>query len=235
MLKYDSLFEFAAPAYDDRQISWLLTAAQMRVFMDRYYAPNNKNKRGFEADEKKRQELTQLIKNAYYPSGGISASGDTTNVHPNGIFLDLPTTFLYPIEESAQLTGSANWVPVKPVRHDEYVANKNNPYKKPFANLVWRMDYSRASDATGTTEPSSIAKRVELITDGTVLSGYKLRYLRMPPDIVVDEYTPANQVHCVLDESLHDTIVDEAVKIAKAAVKPEEYQIATVEKDSSDD
>jgi hypothetical protein len=234
MLKYDALFEFSAPAYDDRQISYLLTAAQNRVFLDRYYAPSDKYKKGFESDEKRRKDLEQLIKTASIGEATI-AKVTVTDIHPNGQMVTLPLNFLYPIEESAKLTGSTTWIPVKPVRHDEYVANINNPYKKPYSNLVWRMDYSRGTDPTGTTEPATIAKRVELIHDGTGLADYRVRYLRMPPEIVVDEYTPANQVHCVLDEILHDTIVDEAVKIAKAAVKPEEYQISAVEKDSGDD
>jgi hypothetical protein len=239
MLKYDALFEFSGPAYDDRQISYILTSAQTRVFMDRYYAPANKNQRGFEADEKKRRELEQLIKNASISAGDITDAG-TTGAHPNGNFYYLPSAFLYAIEESAKLTGTTVFVPVKPVRHDEYVANVNNPYKQPFANLVWRMDYSRVSDPIGNiveaTWEGTTKKRIELITHtGASINDYRLRYLRMPPNIVVDEYTPANQVHCVLDKSIHETIVDEAVKIAKAAVKPEEYQIAAVEKDSSDD
>ena len=38
-----------------------------------------------------------------------------------------------------------------------------------------------------------------------------------------------NQRHCILDESLHDEIVDEAVKIAVAATTPEVYQISDKE------
>ena len=245
-LKYDSLFDFSAPAYDDRQISWLLTTAQNRIFIDKYYAPSDKVQKGFEGDEKRRRDLEQLIKQAKYPAdAGADASETITvstaqlGVHPNGKFFDLPAGFLYAIEETAVTSEIATKeVPVKPVTHDQYIANINNPYKRPYSNLVWRMDYSRQTVADGTTIASS-AKRTELITNPSLaansISAYRVRYLQLPPAIVVNEFNPENQKHCVLDIILHDLIVDEAVKIAKASVKPNEYQIAAAEKNEGDD
>ena len=245
MLKYDSMFEFAAPAYDDRQISWVLTSAQNRVFLDKYYTPSNKYGLGFEADEKRRRDLEQLIKDASWTSpstsvNGLQPSATQTGVHPNGRFFDLPANFVYAIEEAVITDAIPNKeVPVKPVTHDIYLANVNNPYKQPYANLVWRMDYSRQVDAEGDPNDGgtvATAKRTELITaPGATITKYRIRYLRMPSAIVVDEFDPTNQKHCVLDETLHETIIDEAVKIAKASVKPQEYQIADKEKADSDD
>lgn len=249
MLKFDAMFEFSAPAYDDRQISWLLTTAQNRVFLDKYYTPSNKYQRGFEADEKRRRDLEQLIKQAKWTAPATSVPADSLTVlsgvtegHPNGTFFSLPDKFLYAIEETAKLkkdTTVTREIPVKPVTHDQYIANINNPFKKPYANLVWRMDYSRQTQATGDIEAGGVdysRKRTELIApDGYTIEEYRLRYLQMPPNIVVDEYAPENQVHCILDETLHDLIVDTAVTMAKASVKPNEYQIADKEKVDSDD
>lgn len=350
LLKFDALFEYSAPAYDDRQISQLLTQAQNRIFLDTYYAPTNKIQRGFEADEKRRRDLEQLIKQdawgidnteiltngeftgnatgwtlgagwAYSGNGvvGTTSSGDifqlksfnglrvhkvtvivsgittgtvtpqirdivgtpiSTNgthtqyitvygegatnfslfganftgkvesysvkaavslgqltpssdqlgVHPNGVFFDLPSDFLYSIEEAAMLAGGTKEVIVKPIKHDSYIANINNPYKQPCSWLVWRMDYSRATDAIGTS--SATAKRTELIHDGTGLTAYRMRYLRFPPEITVNEYDPTQQRHCVLDMTMHESIVSEAVKIAQAAVNPQEYQISAAESEA---
>ena len=259
MLKFDAMFEFSAPAYDDRQISWLLTAAQNRVFIDKYYTPSNKHALGFEANEKRRRDLEQLIKQARWtdgtPSPIVSPVGSLEKPtsqpeegHPNGVFFNLPENFLYAIEETAKLKRTSDdiitkEIPVKPVTHDLYIANINNPFKKPYHNLVWRMDYSREQQAIGDIEkenPEEIVdysrKRTELIIpEGYSIHQYRIRYLKMPPDIVVDEFDPNNQVHCVLDETLHDTIIDEAVKMAKASVRPNEYQIADKEKQDSDD
>lgn len=300
-LKFDSLFEFSAPAYDDRHISYLLTEAQFRVFLSRYNPLANKYQKGFEQDEQRRRDLEQLIKSAKisgtgitggitYVATGSSASKDITvvstiglvpgtnvtganiaantkiksiksstvveldklptgnvtsitsglgksqyqgDVHPNGIFIDLPGGFLYAIEEGAKLNilDKESWV--KPVKHDEYLANINNPYKKPYTNLIWRMDISREDYATGSQAASN--KRTELILPSdTTLEYYRVRYLSVPPAIVCDELTPANQIHCILDESLHREIVDEAVAMARASVKPEEYQIGLAEKGRSE-
>ena len=252
-LKFDSLFEFSAPAYDDRQISYLLTEAQFRVFIKRYNPFANKYQKGFEADEQRRRDLEQLIKPALYdsadPTGaavddGVEAIIESTyqgGVHPNGVFLDMPGDFLYAVEEATRLMSEAYgdediepkeaWV--KPVKHDEYLANINNPYKQPYKDLVWRMDISRYTHPVG--EVAGTSKRTELILpDGYDIYTYRIRYLATPPSIVVDEFDATNQVHCILDETLHREIVDEAVIIAQAAVKPEQYQVGVNEQERND-
>ena len=237
-LKFDSLFEFSSPAYDDRQIGYLLTEGQFRIFLDYYDPFNNRKQQGFESNEKRRRELEQFIKSAVLnvsPSTGDDISTDQVGVHPNGVFVDLPDDFLYMVEESVTTTQIPDEeINVKPVKHDEYRANIRNPYKRPYSNLVWRMDYSRSVPFY---DPSSAAtnKRIELITDGTtVLDDYRVRYLMTPADIIVDEVVAANQRHCMLDPTLHRVIVDEAVKMAAASVNPEEYQIKKIESDDGE-
>lgn len=237
-LKFDALNTYNSPSYDDRQVGYLLTEAQYRIFLDYYDPFNNRKNQGFEVNEKRRRELEQLIKSVTldvtqnFPTGDKSA--DQNGVHPNGVFVDLPSDFLFAVEESVittEIVGEE--IPVLPVKHDEYRKNIRNPYKQPWSNLVWRMDFSRLTDGTGTVTATS--KRVELITDGnTTIEDYRLRYLRMPPAIVCDEITEANQVHCVLDPLLHGVIVDEAVKMAAAAINPQEYQIKVAEKQSGE-
>ena len=251
-LKFDSLFEFSAPAYDDRQISYVLTEAQFRVFIKRYNPLGNKYKKGFEDDEQRRRDLEQLIKPALYditdPTGISTPSGvepmivsaQQGGVHPSGVFFDTPGDFLYAVEEAAKLQTNPgavintkeSWV--KPVRHDEYLANINNPYKQPYKDLLWRMDISRFQHAAGTVTQAT-AKRTELILPaGYAVDTYRVRYLATPPEIVVDEFDPTNQIHCILDETLHREIVDEAVVIAQAAAKKDEYQVGLSEQQRSE-
>lgn len=236
-LKFDSLFEFSSPAYDDRHISYLLTEAQFRVFIRRYNPLADKYKIGFEGNEQRRRDLEQLIKSADINSLSSSQSG----VHPNGKFIDLPDGFLYSIEEAAILSKNGvsqsreSWV--KPVRHDEYLTNINNPYKKPYKDLVWRMDFSRADHGEdgGDSLSGRTPKRTELVLPvGYELVKYRIRYLSTPPNIVVDEFNDALQIHCILDETLHREIVDEAVVIAQAATKKEEYQVGVNEQQRSE-
>ena len=231
-LKFDSLFEFTAPEYDDRHISYLLTEAQWRVFISKYNPLADKYQKGFEGSEQRRRDLEQLIKSSTI----TTQSSSQTGVHPGGVFIDLPTDFLYSIEEAVKLSNVATESWVKPVRHDEFLSNINNPYKKPYKNLVWRMDFSRADygEDGGDSFTGRTPKRTEIILPfGYTLTHYRVRYLSIPPDIVCNEFQPADQRHCVLDETLHREIVDEAVAIAKAAVKPEEYQTSLTEKQRS--
>lgn len=228
LLLYDRLFEFAAPSYDDRQISAILTKAQLRIFKRLYLYNRNKFGEGFEKNEKRRRDLGQFVKSASISGGGITKSPNQIGAHINGVFFDMPDDFLYIIEESL-ITDTSNGkeIVVLPVEHDYYRKNIKNPYKKLSSDLAWRMSFSREVHARGIIGAS--AKRVEIITDGSEIIDYIVRYLMIPSDIVVDDNEPLNQRHCVLDESLHDEVIDEAVKIIKAPTTPETYEIASRE------
>jgi len=225
LLLYDKLFEFGAPAYDEIQISSILTDAQLRVA--------TRNEQLFERSEKKRRNLEQFIKTGSISEGDVAVSASQVGAHVNGTYLDLPADFLLAVEESVEIgtLGAEEIVRVKPVQYDFYLKNVNNPYKKPNletgTEVVWRMDVSRQTHAVGTT--SATPKRTEIITEGTDFIDYIVSYLITPPDILVDTITPANQVHSILDDTLHYEIVREAVKIASGATQPENYQITDKE------
>lgn len=190
-------------------------------------------------------DLATLTTNIYF-TGGTGLSINQFGVHQNGFFMDLPDLFLYSIEEQV-ITSELNtkFVTVKPVEHDYVDANLLNPYRKPYKNVIWRLNVASSikgyGDEDGTLDVGTSVlqrkksnKRVELITNGSNPSVYFLRYLKYPRRIVVDEDTEANQISCELDESLHNTVVDEAVKAAVATFKPQEYQIKVAEKESNE-
>lgn len=213
-LAYDKAFEGASPGYDDKQVSVWLSQGQYRVF-DRYYPI-------FEQSEEARRALEPLIVH------NTPITDFAAGAHPNGYYADLPSDFMYAIEESVIANGQTGETKVVPITHDFYLENKGNPYQKPVItggsdDLVWRMDIGQ----TGAT------KKTELITDGTALTSYRLEYLKQITDIVVDSLTPANDVDPVLDVTVHYEIITEAVKIAVAATKPDEYQIASLENNNS--
>lgn len=296
-IKFDSLFEYVGPDYNDKQISDIFTSAQNRVFLRTYNPLGNKYQTGFESNEQRRRALEQLIQSASISGSGITTliqyTGNTSTgsniisslssmvglnvgikisgtgipndtiiteltgsnsikisnnatatnaavvitsgigksasqngVHPNGVFLDLPDGFLYSIEETVMLNSATSEAMVRPVTHDEYSINIYNPYKKPYEHVVWRMDVSRIVQNYD-VDSTETNKRTEIILPpGRSLVSYRTRYLRMPPPIVIDSLNTDNQKHCILDASIHDEIIDEAVAIAQAAVKKEEYQVA---------
>jgi len=160
----------------------------------------------FERTEKLRTELSPLIRNIT-----ITSFATGTERHTNGFIVNCPTGMMYPIQERCNVvytdcnsnTG-AKEVNVIPITHDEYALNKNNPYAKPYTDLIWRMEMG----STG-----AYYKRHELITDGVnTLTNYVLRYLKRPTEInIVSKNT------CELDPTVHDLIVDKAVGIAISA------------------
>jgi len=221
LLLLDNLIEWGAPAYDDRQISTLLTKAQQDVFRNKY---GRNVKKAFESSEDRRRELEQLIKSAEYdstdiPGSTITVSASQTGVHPSGVFFDLPSDFQYAIEESVVINATTgNEITVQPITHDQYIANVYNPYQNPYDWVAWRMDISK--------ETPTGEKRTEIITDGSTILNYRVRYLRTLPSIVADSVNTGNQVDCILDDSIHSEIVDKAYSMAVASIKPDEIQIA---------
>jgi hypothetical protein len=152
----------------------------------------------------------------------------------NGFFYQSPTNnnnTTPSIDTWTLITGAT--CPVYVISHDEFSRNQTNPFKQPYFDgvdgLVWRLVYSRTDsgydDITTVTVDgveyiaSQTPKIHELVTneDFSVLR-YKLRYLRFPRKIIVDNTTPANQRHCELDAATHQAIVDIAVKLLKKSL-----------------
>jgi len=224
-IRYDAITSLGAPGYTDEEKSSFLTQAQERLVKRKYTARGNKYFRGFEGSEKRRKDLSELMRTANLNNANLSAS--QADVHRNGFFYDLPTDLLYTVSEvvttnieDCDLSTSTQTVytqiEVEPVTHDEYNININNPHKRPYNKLVWRMDYNTNIH--------------ELITDGLyTVENYFIRYIKRPINIVVDTVTPINQVDSELDDSVHREIVDEAITIAVSVTKPEEYQIKQAE------
>ena len=56
-------------------------------------------------------------------------------------------------------------------------------------------------------------------------------YIKIPADIHLDVQTPGLQIHCELASFVHQDIVDAAVKLASAAIVPDQgkYQVNQLE------
>jgi hypothetical protein len=192
--------------YSSTDVAVFLNLAQDDLINERYSKLLGDKGVYFESDEKTRLELGSLIKNQVITSFITSNAA----LHPNGVFANLASDFLYSLQEmcvvgysdcnSDSKTGIAK---VLPVRHDEYVMNIDNPFGQPYNKLVWRMDYG----STGT-------KKHELIHGvGNTISSYTLRYLRKPTTINI-----LTGVDCELHVNLHEEIVDRAIIIALAMI-----------------
>jgi len=215
LLGVDSLFESGAPGYNDTQLSAILNRAQRRVF--------GKWKKLFDTNEEVKRILSPVTERASLLEADIVPATSQDYAHPNG------TLYLLPDDDIAKLVeeyvrfdeGSGVYsdpVIVLPISYDYYTKNYKSRYKKPYSNLVWRLDYK--------TENSQYI--VELITDGSdTIGDYQITYLRWPVDIKIT----STAVNCeILHEGFHDEIVAEAIKIIVAALNDEGYQVAGAER-----
>jgi len=129
-------------------------------------------------------------------------------------------------------------IQVDPIDDDFYSANKDNPYKKPNIEKIWRVESA-----------GRFSKQHEYITDGTfTLTTIHLHIDRKPRAIIVPETTSIVYVagdgtidgiyfvdyhtglDCLLDQNIHRDIVEKAVKLAYAALQDEKgFQISSVQ------
>ena len=153
----------------------------------------------FEVTEDSRRSLAPITKYASVvpvtPAGFIPVS-DYSVVFD---YTDGLTQKPLRIVEEQAITNASARITIKPITHDRYLANVENPYKKPYGKLVWRLD-------TG--------KYIELIPDSTLtISKYEYRYIEQPVDIDFSSST----VLSLNDEDLYK-VADIAVELALQAL-----------------
>lgn len=200
----DKVLSLNAPGYTPEEIDILLNNSQEEFIEQRAYGTNPKG-RGLEEDQKRRDDLRELIKN--YTTTVFT---NTTNSKTNGSFITLPSDYRHAIQEEVNITykdcnndSRTKIVPVSPVTHDRYSKIINDPFNKPYQDEVIRLDYE--------------GEVFELITDGTfTLSNYFLRYLKEPVRIRFGTkyQIPTTDVNCELSAHTHREIV--AMSVLKA-------------------
>jgi hypothetical protein len=221
----DSLYVGTSPGYNDKQISSIINRAQRRVFRD--YA------RLFDTNEKIKRILAPLVYGGSLLEGNITATADTTITNYShsvtslltGTFYTLPVGVGRLLEEQVYLTANAVTVGpvlVLPISYDYYLKNYKNRYKKPYVDLVWRMDAKLESGSP----------TVEIIYPAThTVADYIISYLKYPEDITVNVAVPASQVDCEIpDASFQDEIIGESIKIIKSSLEDGSYETVTIEK-----
>jgi len=227
-LIFESIASDAAPGYEPREWSHLLTSAQEEVVLDIV-------KMGIDRDESYRKAIAPLLNNVEttVSSGSLSEYADLENsqfveISDDTMVVTLERGFIN-IDES-----KTKRINISPYSLDFIMANINNPFRKPDKSYAfWRCQ--------GYTNGSKIHI---LINDGTELNSYKYVKVRKPkPIIVPDTYTSDDGqidgenfsdnnagLDCELGVMVHRKIVEKAAKLAYAADKDQiGYQIQTAE------
>lgn len=228
-ISYNAIASNSAPGIDDYELSVYLTKAQLEIIKNYYDPLSNRKQKGFEATEKRRRDLNQLIKD-YKTSDTIS---NNFNIDSQSIFYVVPNDLFLIVNEKAKITSKDCFnnkiLNVKPVSYDEYNVQINNPFEKPDSKIAWRLDLSNVNNT----------KVVEIISPYNI-SGtleYQIRYVKYPKPIIITNLNTAfpsdnltidgisAETPCELNAEICREILDRAVLLATSDYKPQSLQV----------
>ncbi len=222
-LLYNNIASDKAPGLEPYEISRFLTDAQNAVVVALYRGTLGA---AFESNE----EVTAYLDTLVMQCSGKKISQEEMSPVLSQLRIDEHSTIfeldqtngdvLFRTWEGCKIASSCGdiLVPVIPVTQDEYWRTVRDPFKKQNDRRVLRLSYASAS----TAEDFSVIKYSELVSDAEIKS-YSVRYIRRPSPIILE--TPptglsidgqSTVMTCILPEPLHQTILAEAVKMAKA-------------------
>lgn len=220
-IHYNAIASMSAPSIDDFELSVYLTKAQLELVKN-YYSPfGNKYKDGFEYSEKRRVDLKELIVN-HISTDEIDS---TFKIVADSQFFAIPDDVFLLIFEHARISTNDclnnKYIDIYPKTHDEFLLQYVNPFKKPDADHIWRIDYAEINGK----------KVVELVSPYNIVE-YKCRYIKYPSPIVLVDLDVAfpneglsidgitAMTECQLNQEIHRELVDRAVELALRDYKP---------------
>lgn len=204
----DKLDSLNMPNFLQSEIDLLLNQAQERFIKQRYGINNNK-RQSFEETQKRTDDLKALVLNAV-----LTPNATNSNNKPNGVFVNLPSTvgqeYWFTVNEECNIQyvdchgdTITDRVSVRAIQHDDYNEIINDPFDKPYNKEVIRL---------------MMNNQVELISDGSTITTYYLRYIKKPVKITY------NTVNCELSEHTHQEIVNLAIQIALEGIEANRQQ-----------
>lgn len=202
---FDEKEELDSIEFNEYEKSVFLTNAQEQIVVELYTGRNIKGA-AFETTEELRSNLKGLIRTAE-----IDTPAESIGITPDSVFFNLPEDCLFITYEHIKIgdesAGCYNGriLPVIPVAQDDFHRIRNNPFRGANKRRALRLD---AGERT-----------VEIVSYFKVGS-YLVRYLSRPKPIVLRDFSEVSiqgisiATPCVLDEIIHNTILERAVLLA---------------------
>ena len=228
-ISYNAIASMSSPGIDDFELSVYLTTAQLEIIKNYYDPLSNRKQKGFEATEKRRRDLNQLIKD-YKTSTTITNS---SNIDSEAKFYTVPNDLFLIVNEKAKITSEDCYnnktLTIKPISYDEYDIQIDNPFEKPNEKVAWRLDLSNVNNS----------KVVEIISPYNVTGSleYQIRYIKYPKPIIITDLDIAfpsdnltidgisTETPCELNTEICREILDRAVLLATADYRPQNLQV----------
>jgi len=230
-ISYNAIASMSAPGIDDYELSVYLTKAQLEIIKNYYDPLSNRKQKGFEATEKRRRDLNQLVKD-YKTTSTISNS---SNIDSEAIFYVIPNDLFLIVNEKAKIISEDCYnnkiLGITPMSYDEYSIQIDNPFEKPDHKNAWRLDLSNINNV----------KVVEIISPYNILGSleYQIRYIKYPKPIIITNLNTAfpsdnltidgifAETPCELNTEICREILDRAVMLALADYRPQNLQVKT--------
>lgn len=228
-ISYNAIASNSAPGIDDFELSVYLTQAQLEIVKNYYDPLSNRKQKGFEATEKRRRDLNQLVKD-YKTTSIISNS---FNIDSEAKFYTVPNDLFLIVNEKAKIISedcyNNTFLNIKPMSYDEYNVQSDNPFEKPNQKVAWRLDLSNINNV----------KVVEIISPYNILGSleYQIRYIKYPKPIIITNLNTAFpsdnltidgifvETPCELNTEVCREILDRAVLLALADYRPQNLQV----------
>jgi len=188
---FDTLYDNAnqeAPGLNSFEKSQYLTKALYSITRKTVedYLVNGKST-GQSIDELSRFALKGLV-TSYIKDTPIATTTIPDRTTPNSEFFELPPDLFYILYEDVELDGVSvyNYGPsiIKPARYDTINSILRNPYRKPSESK--RIAYRLEKADTNGNALSEI-----IVVDGRKPVNYRIRYVRQPYPIILEDLTVA--------------------------------------------
>ena len=221
---YNNIDSNQAPGLNTYEKSVFLTQAQDEIVVSLY--------KGTEVSEEIRRYLDTLIRTEELTN---ITNSDLHGMTAESKFYALPDEVMYITAEFVSYVDNNDrcktyTAEVQPVKQDEFARIKNNPFRGPTKHRLLRLDYG----------PFSTYKRVlELVPKkGYGVGTYIIRFISNPEPIIIGDISNTNSEYtglsltikgednhegthhnfeCKLPEAVHETVLQRAVAMAKAA------------------
>lgn len=219
-LNMDRVDTQSNPDFNVAEIDWLLNEAQMVFLKQRSSSKSNPKRTGFEASQKRIDDLSTLVIKYPLQPGITPALDATSNVYELSISsFSFPYFQLVSIYADVTVNNCAKKIKMKFAQHDDYRVLLEDSFNKPSEEFIL-YNYGRSSLGSG----SSI-----FIYPGT-LSVTKVypEYIKYPTRVSFGSYTYIDGV-VYPEQTLefpphtHSEIVDIACQLASLNIENPEY------------
>lgn len=203
-IEYNNIMSNQAPGLSEYEKSVLLTKSKESIILEIYNGQES-----FDSSERMKVYIRNLIKDVTNES--VTSDGDYIPMGNNSYVYKIPEDVLFTTYEEVLLDSGIcqnTKAIVIPITQDTYYRIINNPFRNPNYRRVLKLTLNN--------------NLVELISKYPIES-YHIRYIKRPKPIILEDLEDGLSINgetekttdIEIDEILHRTLIDRAVKFAK--------------------